>query len=59
MKLDAIQAIARQHGITSGKHKKADLIRAIQSAESNEQCFAAGNAENCGQDACLWRTLCS
>jgi hypothetical protein len=58
MKLDAIQAIARQHGIKPGKNKKSELIRSIQSAESNEQCYESGKAEKCGQDACLWRSLC-
>jgi len=59
MKLDAIKAIAQQHGIKSGKSKKAELIRAIQSAESNEPCFETDQAGSCGQDDCLWRTLCS
>lgn len=58
MKLDDIREIARQHGIKSGKIKKAELIRTIQNAELNEQCFEAGKAGSCGQDACLWRSLC-
>jgi hypothetical protein len=58
MKLEEIKEIAQQHGIKTGKMKKAELIRTIQSAERNEQCFEAGKADNCGQDACLWRSDC-
>jgi hypothetical protein len=59
MKLDDIKGIAQQHGIKTGKMKKAEIIRAIQEAEQNEACFAVGKAASCGQDACLWRTVCS
>lgn len=58
MKLDDIREIALQHGIKTGKMKKAELIRSIQNSERNEQCFEAGKADNCGQEACLWRSLC-
>ncbi|MBT0666199.1 Rho termination factor N-terminal domain-containing protein [Geobacter pelophilus] len=59
MKLDEIRAIAQQHGIKTSKTKKAELIRAIQNAEQNDQCFEAGKAGDCGQEACLWRGDCS
>jgi len=58
MKLEEIKEIARQHEIKTGKMKKADIIRSIQEAERNEQCFDIGKATVCGQDACLWRQEC-
>lgn len=58
MKLEEIREIARQHGIKTGKMKKADIIHSIQEAERNEQCFDIGKVLTCGQDACLWRQEC-
>lgn len=58
MKLDEIKEIAKQHNIKVGKMKKADLVRAIQQVEGNEVCFETGQADMCGQDACLWRKDC-
>lgn len=59
MKLDEIKEIAKQHHIKTGKMKKAELIRAIQDAEKNEQCFDSGSAATCGQEDCLWREDCN
>ena len=58
MKLDEIREIAKHHNIKPGKLKKADLIRAIQQAEGNISCFETGQAAECAQDGCLWRTDC-
>jgi hypothetical protein len=58
MKLEKIKEIAKQHGIKVGKLKKAELVRAIQLAEVNEACFETGQASECGQAECLWRTDC-
>ena len=58
MKMEEIKQIAEQHSIKAGKMKKAELVRAIQSAEHNEPCFATGVAETCGQHECLWRSDC-
>jgi hypothetical protein len=58
MKTDEIKKIARQHGIRTGKMKKGDIVRAIQTAEGNNDCFDTGQAENCGQNDCLWRDDC-
>jgi len=59
MKLDEIKEIAKRHNIKAGKMKKADLVRAIQLAEGNKVCFDTGQAETCGQQACLWREDCA
>lgn len=58
MKLDQIKEIAKQHDIKTGKLKKAELVRAIQTAEGNEVCFETGRAAECGQNDCLWRADC-
>lgn len=59
MKLDEIKEIAKQHNIKAGRMNKTDLVRAIQQAEGNEQCFNCGKASICGQHACSWRGECS
>ena len=59
MKLEEIKTIAQQHSIKPGKMKKAELVKAIQLAEGNEQCFEAGKAAICGQSGCSWREICS
>jgi hypothetical protein len=58
MKLAEIQKIAKKRGIkTLGKSKKVELIRIIQRAEGNFDCF--GTAMNyCDQLSCLWRKDC-
>ena len=58
MKLDEIKEIAKQHNIKIVKMKKADLVRAIQQAEHNDDCFETGKVDLCRQDECLWREDC-
>lgn len=58
MKLVEIKEIAKQFGITAGKMKKAELVRAIQQSERNEPCFETGKVDICQQVSCLWREDC-
>lgn len=58
MKIDDIKNIARQHDIKIGKAKKSDLVRSIQQAEGNLQCFDTDNSRDCGQHSCMWRSDC-
>lgn len=58
MKLKEIKAIARSKGIKNINFKKADLVRIIQKAEGNSDCFGTGKAKECGQKKCLWREDC-
>jgi hypothetical protein len=58
MKVEQVRAIAAEMGIKAGKMKKAELIRSIQKAEGNEECFDTGRAQLCGQQECLWREDC-
>lgn len=59
MKLEEIRQIARERGVKTGKLKKDETIRAIQSDEGNDACFASGRAALCGQAECLWREECN
>ena len=38
MKLQEVRAIAKQRGVDPGRMKKAELIRALQRAEGNNDC---------------------
>jgi hypothetical protein len=58
MKLDDVKDVAKKHDIKVGKLKKAELVRAIQTAELNDSCFETGKAAECGQEECLWREDC-
>jgi hypothetical protein len=59
MKLEEIKSIAQLYSIKAGKMKKSELVKAIQQAEGNEQCFEAGKSASCGQNGCSWREICS
>lgn len=59
MTLDEIRKIARERGIKAGKAKKSDLVRLIQQAEGNPQCFDTDSSRECGQECCLWRGDCA
>ncbi|MET0012114.1 MAG: SAP domain-containing protein [Sedimenticola sp.] len=50
--------IAVNRGLEPGKHRKWELIRAIQRAEGNTDCYRTSVADNCEQIACLWRKDC-
>ena len=58
MKVEELKKLARAHGIKVAKMKKADLIRSIQRAEGNNDCYNTGSADTCGQTGCLWRDDC-
>jgi len=54
-----IRKIARELGLAPAKTaKKGEIIRAIQGAEGNSQCFGTGVAKTCGQEKCCWRSDC-
>ncbi len=58
MKINDITAIALENGVKPGRMNKTQLIRAIQKAEGNNDCFATSQAQLCGQVNCLWREDC-
>ena len=49
---------AKEMQVNSYRMKKKDLIRAIQRAESNIDCYATPRVEVCSEDSCLWSNDC-
>jgi hypothetical protein len=58
MKLQEIKNIAKKMSIKAGSMKKTELIRAIQRAEGNFDCFGTAKSGECDQINCLWREDC-
>ncbi len=58
MILKEIREIAKGNGIRVGNMKKDNIIRAIQRAEGNFDCFGTAKAGFCDQADCLWRKDC-
>jgi len=58
MKLQDIKAIAKVKGIKTGNLKKPELIRTIQKAEGNFDCYGSTTSGYCDQLNCLWREDC-
>jgi hypothetical protein len=58
MKLEEIRNVAKQLGLKPGKLAKANLIKAIQIAEGNIDCYATASSGECDQLNCLWREDC-
>ncbi|OOZ35679.1 Rho termination factor N-terminal domain-containing protein [Solemya velesiana gill symbiont] len=58
MRKKEVLNIAANRGIESSKLRKWELIRAIQRAEGNQDCFRTPVANDCNQVACLWRGDC-
>jgi hypothetical protein len=58
MRLSEIEKKARQLSIkNTWKYSKKDLIKAIQRAEGNFDCFGS-TRDYCDQMACCWRNDC-
>jgi hypothetical protein len=58
MKIQKIRELAKKKGVAAGKMGKTELIRAIQRAEGNNDCFAGDKVSDCDQLNCLWRGDC-
>lgn len=58
MDLKDIKGIAQKQGVKTGKMKKKEIIRAIQRAEDNFDCFGTAVSSQCSQSDCLWREDC-
>jgi len=58
MKITEIREIAKKHNVKAGKATKSELVRNIQEAEGNQQCFASNLSTECGQHSCAWREDC-
>jgi len=57
MRMSEIRVKARAAGIDPGKMKKAELVRAIQTAEGFTACFGAGDRD-CPYTDCCFRSDC-
>ena len=57
MKMQEIQVMAKKYAINSFGKTKAGLIREIQVAEGNFDCFGTANGY-CDQIGCCFRSIC-
>ena len=58
MKFNDIKEKAKDMEIKTHRMNKADLIRAIQRAENNIDCYGTTRVDGCDENACLWRSDC-
>jgi hypothetical protein len=58
MQMQDIRVIAKERGLKTSGLKKQDLIKHIQAAEGNFDCFATAYDGICDQMGCLWRDDC-
>jgi hypothetical protein len=58
-KLQEVRAIARKMGINTRNVTLKELIRAIQRAEGNKDCYMTAQVLTCGQVNCCWREVCT
>ena len=59
MKFQEIRNMAKGMGVTKYNNmKKVDLIRAIQKAENNIDCYGTQRVDSCQEETCLWRSDC-
>jgi len=58
MNMKDVKMVAKDRGVNPGRMKKEELIRNIQKAEGNPQCFNTNFSNQCGQEECLWRGDC-
>jgi hypothetical protein len=58
MNFNEIRKMAKNMNITAHGMKKIDLIRSIQRAENNTDCYGTDRVETCYEDTCLWRDDC-
>ncbi len=57
MNIKQIREIAKSKGVAVGSMKKEEIIRAIQKAEGNFDCFGSA-VGSCTQQDCIWREDC-
>jgi len=58
-RLQDVRKIARKVGIDTRNATLTDLIRAIQRAEGNKDCYMTAEVLKCEQTNCLWRDDCA
>jgi hypothetical protein len=58
MRIQEIRVIAKKKGVHSARMRKEEIIRAIQRAEGNFDCFGSPSEGVCDQMRCTWREDC-
>ncbi len=58
MEIKEVRKMGKKHGIRTEKMEKGDIIRTIQRAEGNFDCFGSALSGECSQAECLWRKDC-
>lgn len=58
MQMQEIRSLAKEFGIKTSKQSKVELVRSIQVAEGNFNCFATATDGICDQLGCMWRDDC-
>jgi hypothetical protein len=56
--INEVRKIAKKHGINTARLKKGEIIRSIQRAEGNFDCFGTAAFGECTQTDCFWRKDC-
>lgn len=56
--MQEIRAMAKELAIPSFGKSKTEIIRALQRAEGNFDCYGRANAGFCDQTGCLWHGDC-
>lgn len=58
MKMQELRDMAQILGVSTAGVDRIGLVRAIQRAEGNFDCFATAHEGICDQLTCLWRADC-
>ena len=58
MNMKSIRHLAKTLKVASGHLSKAELIRQIQIAEGNFDCYGSATSGACDQVDCVWRDDC-
>jgi hypothetical protein len=58
MNFNEIKKMAKGMGINTYGMKKVEVIRSIQRAENNIDCYGTDRVETCDENECLWRDDC-
>jgi hypothetical protein len=58
MTFNEIRKMAKGMQINTNRLKLPDIIRSIQRAENNIECFGTQRVDSCNENVCLWRNRC-
>ncbi|MGB4358812.1 MAG: hypothetical protein WBJ19_00155 [Rhodoferax sp.] len=58
MNMKTIRQLAKTLQVETGQLSKTDLIKKIQLAEGNFDCYGSASSGECDQLDCVWRSDC-